>query len=115
MPQKRRPHETPFPGLAQAGQNEENLPDGEYLVEVQTIKYRWHQQKPFYSLQFQVLAPEPYRSRTVTGRLYCSVKALWKLNWFLKDFGYDPDLLNGDDIDEKAVVGIERRASLVAP
>ena len=23
-----------IPGLAQAGQNEENLPDGEYLVEV---------------------------------------------------------------------------------
>jgi hypothetical protein len=96
-----------FPGLAQAGQSEENLPDGEYLVEVTRIKYRWHQQKPFYSLQFQVLAPEGFRSRTVAGRLYCSVKALWKLNWFLTDFGYDPELLTSDDIDEKAVVGLK--------
>ena len=71
------------------------------------MKYRWHQQKPFYSLHFQVLAPEIYRLHAVTGRLYCSVKALWKLKWFLQDFGYDPDLLNGDDIDEKAVVGLK--------
>lgn len=96
-----------IPGLAQASQNEENLPHGEYLVEVKRIKYRWHQQKPYYSVQFQVLAPDPYRSRTVEGRLYCSVRALWKLSWFLTDFGYDPDLLNGDDIDEKAVVGLK--------
>jgi len=96
-----------FPGLAQAGPNEEDLPDGEYLVEVTRIQYRWYQQKPFYALELQVLEPEPYRSRTVTGRLYCSVKALWKLSWFLSDFGYDPDLLNGDDIDEKAVVGLK--------
>lgn len=95
------------PGLAQAGQCEEHLPDGEYLVEVIRIKYCWHQQKPFYSLQFQVLAPEHFRSHTVAGRLYCNVKALWKLSWFLTDFGYDPDLLNGDDIDEKAVVGLK--------
>jgi len=96
-----------LPGLAQAGQSEEILPDGEYLVEVQRITYRWRQQKPFYALEFQVLEPEPYRSRTVTGRLYCSIKALWKLNWFLTDFAYDPDLLGGDDIDEKAVVGLK--------
>jgi hypothetical protein len=29
---------------------------------------------------------------------------LWKLNWFLRDFGYDPDLLNQDQIDEKALL-----------
>ena len=96
-----------FPGLAQAGQNDETLPDGEYLVEVKKIKYRWHRQKPFYSLEFQVLEPELFRSRSISGRLYCTVKALWKLNWFLTDFGYDPDLLSGDEIDEKAVVGLK--------
>ncbi len=96
-----------FPGLAQAGHNEDELPEGTYLVEVKRIKYRWHAQKPFYSLQFEVLAPAAFQSRLISGRLYCTVKALWKLNWFLKDFGYDPELLTSDDIDEKAVVGLK--------
>ena len=39
----------------------------------------------------------------MAGRLYCSERALWKLNWFLRDFGYDLDLLNEDQIDEKAL------------
>jgi hypothetical protein len=26
---------------------------------------------------------------------------LWKLNWFLRDFGYDADLLGQDEIDDK--------------
>src|SRR5512146_1743784 len=96
-----------FPGLAQAGHHEDELPEGEYLVEVKRIKYRWHPQKPFYSLEFEVIAPSAFESRVVSGRLYCTVKALWKLNWFLKDFGYDPELLTSDDIDEKAVVGLK--------
>ena len=96
-----------FPGLAQAGHHEDELPEGEYLVEVKRIKYRWHPQKPFYSLEFEVLAPQPFESRMISGRLYCTVKALWKLNWFLKDFGYDPELLTSDEIEEKAVVGLK--------
>ncbi len=96
-----------FPGLAQAGHHEDELPEGTYLVEVKRIKYRWHAQKPFYSLQFEVLEPTKFQSCSISGRLYCTVKALWKLNWFLKDFGYDPDLLVSDDIDEKAVVGLK--------
>ena len=96
-----------FPGLAHAGHYEDELPEGEYLVEVKRIKYRWHPQKPFYSLEFEVLAPECFRTRVVSARLYCTVKALWKLNWFLKDFGYDPELLTNDEIEEKAVVGLK--------
>ena len=40
------------------------------------------------------------------GRLYCTPKALWKLRWFLRDFGYDPDLMGRDEVDEKALVGL---------
>jgi len=29
-------------------------------------------------------------------------ETLWKLNWFLRDFGYDPDLLSRDQLHEKA-------------
>src|SRR4051812_12808012 len=96
-----------FPGLAQAGQTDEALPEGEYLVEVKRIKYHWHPQKPFYTVQFDVLAPDTFRSRAVSGRLYCSPKALWKISWFLKDFGYDPELLTSDQLDEKVVVGLK--------
>ncbi len=37
---------------------------------------------------------------------YCTQKALWKLSWFLRDFGYDPDLLGRDEVDEKALLGL---------
>ncbi len=43
---------------------------------------------------------------SVTGRLYCTPRALWKLNWFLRDFGYDTELLGRDEIDEKSLVGL---------
>jgi hypothetical protein len=33
-------------------------------------------------------------------------KALWKLNWFLRDFGYDTELLGRDEIDDKNLVGL---------
>ena len=44
--------------------------------------------------------------RKLVGRLYCTVKALWKLSWFLTDFGYDADLLDRDELDEKALAGL---------
>jgi hypothetical protein len=31
---------------------------------------------------------------------------LWKLNWFLRDFGYDAELLGRDEIDEKSLIGL---------
>lgn len=96
-----------FPGLAQTGRNDDALPDGDYLVQVMRIKYRWHRLNPFYSLHLQVLAPECHRSREIEGRLYCTVKALWMLTWFLTDFGYNPGLIDSDEIDEKGVIGLQ--------
>src|SRR5262249_25614336 len=65
-----------------------------------------HPQRPFYVLRFSVLEPQQYEARTVTGRLYCTPRALWKLSWFLREFGYDPDLMGKDEVDEKAVLGL---------
>jgi hypothetical protein len=31
---------------------------------------------------------------------------LWKLNWFVRDFGYDTELLGRDEIDEKSLAGL---------
>jgi hypothetical protein len=49
------------------------------------------------------LEPKPFDGRVFTGRLYCTEKALWKLNGFLRDFGYDAQLLKDDQVDEKAL------------
>jgi hypothetical protein len=94
-------------GLASADSSSAGvLPDGIFLVRVQRAQYRWHAQKPFYTLRFEVLEPSGLTGHLISGRLYCSPKALWKLNWFLRDFGYDIDLLGRDEIDDKSLVGL---------
>jgi hypothetical protein len=93
-----------IPGLHSRQQDRERLLEGLFLVRVESSSYRWHPQKPFLSLRFVVLEPELFAGRSLSGRLYCSERALWKLNWFLRDFGYDSDLLSRDQVDEKALV-----------
>ena len=60
----------------------------------------------FFILSFAILEPSDVTSRKVSGRIYCTQKSLWKLNWFLRDFGYDTDLLGRDEVDEKALLGL---------
>jgi hypothetical protein len=96
-----------FQGLHQADQSvATDVPDGVFLVRVQRLQYRWHAQKPFYTLRFATLEPLEHLGKSFTGRLYCSPRALWKLNWFLRDFGYDADLLGHDEVEEKNIVGL---------
>ena len=82
------------------------LPDSLYLVRVAHAQYRWHPDKPYYTLRFATVEPQHFAGRSITGRIYCTRRALWKLNWFLRDFGYDIDLLGHDEIDEKSLVGL---------
>jgi hypothetical protein len=84
----------------------EGLPDGLFLVRVERAQYRWHAQKPYFALVFSVLEPKEFAGNRFTGRLYCTPKALWKLNWFLRDFGYDTELLERNEIDDKSLVGL---------
>jgi hypothetical protein len=93
-----------IPGLHSRQQDRDSPLEGLFLVRVDAASYRWHPQKPFLSVRFAVLEPVPFAARPLSGRLYCTERALWKLNWFLRDFGYDPDLLNQDQVDEKALV-----------
>ncbi len=93
-----------FPGLHQATQPAE-VPDGLYLVRVQRAQYRWHVQKPFY-VQFAVLEPKQFAGNLIAGRIYCTEKALWKLSWFLRDFGYDVELLAHDELEERRMAGL---------
>ena len=93
-----------IPRLHSREQGREKLLEGLFLVRVDAASHRWHPQKPFLSVRFVVLEPVPFAARPLSGRLYCTERALWKLNWFLRDFGYDPDLLNQDQVDEKALL-----------
>ena len=56
--------------------------EGLFLVRVEWASYRWHPQKAFVQVRFVVL------------------------NWFLRDFGYDMELLSQDQMDEKALVNL---------
>jgi len=82
------------------------IPDGVFLVRVQRARFQRQAQKPYYTLSFAVLEPVRFCSHVLSSRLYCSPKALWKLNWFLRDFGYDTELLGRDEVDEKQLVGL---------
>ena len=95
-----------FPGLHAELKNGDRLLEGVFLVRVERAVYRWHPDKPFFALRFTVLEPKEHASQTIFGRLYCTPKALWKLNWFLRDFGYDPDLLGRDEVDERSLLGL---------
>jgi hypothetical protein len=83
-----------------------SVPDGLFLVRVDRAHYRWHKQKPYYEIRFVVLKPRHLMGCFITGRLYCTPRAMWKLSWFLCDFGYDPELLDRNEIDDQALVDL---------
>jgi hypothetical protein len=83
------------------------IPDGVFLVRVQKATFRRQAQKPYYTLGLTVLEPKRFAGHTISSRLYCSPKALWKLNWFLRDFGYDAELLDRDEVDERQLIGLQ--------
>jgi hypothetical protein len=95
-----------IPGLHSRQQTIESNLDGLFMVRVDRAFYRWHPQKPFLALRFVVLEPKLFESQSFSGRLYCTERALWKLDWFLRDFEYDRELLSRDQIDEKALLGL---------
>ena len=95
-----------IPGLQREGRNAGEILEGIFLARVDRAFYRWHPQRPFYVVRFTVLEPSEHQNQAITGRIYCTPKALWKLSRFLRDFGYDPDLMGRDEIDEKALMGL---------
>ena len=85
----------------------DQFPDGVFLVRVQRAQFRRQAQKPYYTLILPILEPSRFAGQVISSRLYCSPKALWKLNWFLRDFGYDNELLGRDEVDEAQLVGLK--------
>ena len=96
-----------LPGLAETARDSRpEIPDGVYLVRVDRAQFRWHAHKPFYILRLSIVEPESLAGLPIVGRLYCTQKAMWKLDWFLRDFFYDPELFAHEQIDEKALPGL---------
>jgi len=84
----------------------EDLPECWYLVRVVKAQYYWHRHRPFYVLQLAVQEPGKFNGRKIFGRLDCTAKTLWKLGWFLRDFGYDGERLSRDEVDERSIAGL---------
>jgi len=80
--------------------------DGIFLVRVQKTYFRRQAQKPYYTVSMVIFEPNRFANHAISSRLYCNPKALWKLNWFLRDFGYDAELLGRDEVDERQLVGL---------
>jgi hypothetical protein len=85
----------------------DQIPDGVFLVRVQRVQFRRKAQKPYYTLALTILEPIRFAGHVLSSRLYCSPKALWKLNWFLRDFGYETELLGRDEVDKTQFIGLK--------
>ena len=94
-------------GLNAANRCADQVPDGIFLVRVQRAYFRRQAQKPYYTLSMVILEPHRFAEHIIASRLYCNPKALWKLNWFLRDFGYDTELLGRDEVDEHELIGLK--------
>lgn len=90
----------------------DKIPDGIFLVRVQRTQFRRQAQRPYYTLTLAILEPVRFAGRIILSRLYCSPKALWKLNWFLRDFGYDTEMLGRDEVDENQLIGLKGVAKI---
>jgi hypothetical protein len=90
-------------------QPRERLPlvEGLYRARVVRFEPAGHAAKPCRAVTFLILEPAPYAGRHVRTRLHCHDRALWKLRWFLSDFGYDAELLAAEELDDRRVVGLE--------
>ena len=83
------------------------VPGGLFLTRVERAQYLWQADKPYYAVVVSVLEPKLLAGYRLAGRLYCTPKALWKLNWFLRDFGYDAERLARGEIEDRALIGLQ--------
>jgi hypothetical protein len=86
--------------------NPNGVPDGIFLVRLLRMRFRKYAPKAYYSVTVSILEPKHFAGNTISSRIFCHAKALWKLSWFLRDFGYDTELLGRDEVDENRAVGL---------
>jgi hypothetical protein len=64
------------PGLHRERPNADDVLEGVFLARVDRAFYRWHPERPFYVLQLGILEPKEQQGRSLSGRLYCTPRAL---------------------------------------
>ncbi len=96
-----------IPGLHSWQPEDRSLLEGLFLVRVDRALFRWQPKKPFLELRLVILEPKAQEKRAFYGRLYCTEKALWKFSWFLRDFGYDAELLSHDQVNVKSLLNLQ--------
>lgn len=96
-----------IPGLHSWQPDDRHLLEGLFLVRVDRAYFRWQPKKPYLEVRFVVLEPPTAAKKCFYGRLYCTDKALWEFSWFLRDFGYDTELLSHDQVDVKALLNLQ--------
>ncbi len=94
-------------GLSQNINGRKPLVEGLYRARVVRFEPAGHAPNPCRRVTFLVLEPAEYVGCHVRTRLYCHERALWKLRWFLSDFGYDRDLMAAEELDDRRAVGLE--------
>src|SRR5271170_4255482 len=67
-----------IPGLHRESRISEERLEGVFLVRVDRAFFLWHPQRPFYVLGLTILEPGEHQGRSISGRLYCTPKAIWK-------------------------------------
>ena len=85
----------------------DQIPDGVFLVRVQRVRVSAAGAEAALHPGSGRFEPNRFSGGRPSSRLYCTPKALWKLNWFLRDFGYDTDLLGRDEVDETQLLGLK--------
>ena len=96
-----------FQGLSDTSQPlKDEVLDGIFLVRVRRARYCCNVSRPYYLVCFSIQQPQELSSRSITGRIYCTPKALWKLSWFLRDYVYDSELFGHDEVEDKRLVGL---------
>jgi hypothetical protein len=86
--------------------NPNGVPDGIFLVRLLRMRFRKYAPKAYYSVTLSILEPKHFAGNIISSRIFCHAKRLWKLSWFLRDFGYDTELLGRDEVDEKRAIGL---------
>jgi hypothetical protein len=97
---------TRIQGLSQPNERK-LLVEGLYRARVVRFEPAGHAAKPCRRATFLILEPAAYCGLHVRTRLYWHDRALWKLRWFLSDFGYDTELMAAEELDDRRVVGLE--------
>lgn len=103
----------PVRGLSQADGCGSPVPDGIYQLRIEAASLQPHRTRPLLRLRFQVLAPPSWAGDMIDADLLVTQRELWKLHWFLRDFGYDADLLAHDEIDDRQMIGLRGTARVV--